>query len=312
MVVLEPAAQAFADDAAHPPFSYELGPEKTRAGLDQLQSGPVAKLDADVRELEVSTSEGPVPVRVVRPTGAPPTLPVILYLHAGWIAGDTSTHDRLVRELATGARATVVFPSFTLSPEARYPTAINQIYDVAGWVRDRGAANGFDASRVAIAGDSAGGTMATVVTMMAKERGGPAFVHQLLIYPVTDAAFDTPSYEQFATGFHVNRRHMQWMWDQYMPDERERGDPHAAPLKASIRDLAGLPPATVITAEADVVRDEGEAYAGKLREAGVPVTGVRYLGTIHDFVMLNALRETTAARAAIAQAIATLRRSLGT
>src|SRR5438270_4324757 len=134
MIVLGPAAQAFADTAAHRPFSYEVGAEKTRAGLDELQSGPVAKPDADIRDIDVMTSEGPVPVRVVRPRDAPPALPVILYLHAGWIAGDAGTHDRLVRELATGARAAVVFPSFTLSPEVRYPTAINQIYDVAEWV----------------------------------------------------------------------------------------------------------------------------------------------------------------------------------
>jgi acetyl esterase/lipase len=311
-IVLEPAAQAFSDAAAKGPFSFEIGPEKTRAGLAQLQSGPVATPVAELRDVDVLTPEGAVSVRVVRPSDAPATLPVVLYLHAGWIAGDAGTHDRLIRELADGVQAAIVFPSFTLSPEARFPTAINQIYAVAEWVRDEGAALGLDPSRVAIAGDSAGGTMATVVAMMAKERGGPSFAHQLLFYPVTDAGFDTPSYEQFATGFHVPRRHVQWMWDQYLPDVERRSDPLAAPLRASTDDLAGLPPATVITAEADVVRDEGEAYAGRLREAGVPVTAVRYLGTIHDFVLLNALQETNAAQAAMTQAIVTLQRALGT
>jgi acetyl esterase/lipase len=280
--------------------------------LADLQSGPIAKPAADIRDVEIVSPEGPVPVRVLRPAGAAPTLPVIIYLHAGWIAGGADTHDRLIRELAHGVRAAIAFPSFTLSPEARFPTAINQIYAVAEWVRDEGPDQGFDPSRVAIAGDSAGGTMATVVAMMAKQRAGPTFVHQLLFYPVTDAGFATPSYEQFATGFHVPRRHVQWMWDQYLPDVARRSDALAAPLHASTDDLAGLPPATVITAEADVVRDEGEAYAGKLRAAGVPVTAVRYLGTIHDFVLLNALRQTDAAEAAITQAIVTLQRALGT
>ncbi len=237
---------------------------------------------------------------------------MILYLHAGWAFGDTTTHDRLMRELAVGTCAAVVFPSFSLSPEARYPTAINEIYAVAQWIWAEGTSHGLDPSRIAIAGDSAGGNMATVVATMAKERDDPAFTHQLLINPVLDAAFDTPSYQQFATGFNVRRDHMQWLWDQYLPDVAQRSDKSASPLRATTAELAGLPPATVMTAEADVVRDEGEAYASKLREAGVPVTAVRYLGAIHDFMVLNAFRETNAATAATAQAINTLRNALGT
>ena len=312
MTVLERAAQEFADAAARPPFLFQLPLEKGRAIFHDIQSGDVAKPDADVNDIDVAA--GPldrVPVRILRPRNATGLLPVILYLHAGWAFGDTTTHDRLMRELAVGARAAVVFPSFSLSPEARYPTAINEIYAVAQWIWADGASHGLDPSRIVIGGDSAGGNMATVVATMAKERGDPAFTHQVLLYPVLDAAFDTPSYEQFATGFNVRRDHVQWLWDQYLPDVAQRSEKSASPLRATTRELVGLPPATVITAEADVVRDEGEAYASKLREAGVPVTAVRYLGTIHDFMVLNALRETNAAGAAIAQVIGTLRNAFG-
>jgi acetyl esterase/lipase len=313
MTVLERAAQEVADAAARPPFLFQLPLEKGRAIFHEIQSGDAAKPDADVNDIEVVAGPlGRVPVRVLRPLTTPGLLPVILYLHAGWAFGDTTTHDRLMRELAAGARAAVVFPSFTLSPEARYPTAINEIYAVAKWVWAEGPSHGLDPSRIAIAGDSAGGNMATVVATMAKDRGDPAFTHQLLINPILDAAFDTPSYQEFATGFNVRSDHVQWLWDQYLPDVAQRSDKSASPLRATTTELAGLPPVTVLTAEADVVRDEGEAYASKLREAGVPVTAVRYLGTIHDFMLLNALRETNAARAATAQSVDTLRNALGT
>jgi acetyl esterase len=313
LTVLEHAAQEFADAAAHPPFLFQLPPEKGRALFHDLQSGDVAEPDAEVNDIDVAAGQlGRVPVRILRPPNTAGPLPVIFYLHAGWAFGDTATHDRLMRELAGGARAAVVFPSFSLSPEARYPTAINEIYAVAQWIWAEGTSHGLDPSRIAIAGDSAGGNMATVVATMAKERDDPAFTYQLLINPVLDAAFDTPSYQQFATGFNVRRDHMQWLWDQYLPDVTQRSDKSASPLRATTAELAGLPPATVMTAEADVVRDEGEAYASKLRAAGVPVTAVRYLGAIHDFMVLNALRETNAATAATAQAISILRNAFDT
>jgi acetyl esterase/lipase len=154
--------------------------------------------------------------------------------------------------------------------------------------------------------------MSAALTLMAKERGDVAFTAQVLFYPVTDARFDTPSYEQFATGYFLRRDAMQWFWDQYTTDEQERARITASPLRATTEQLSGLPPALVITGEADVLRDEGEAYANKLRAAGVAVTAVRYQGIIHDFVMLNALRETHAAESAINLATATLRQALGT
>lgn len=311
-IVLEPEATDFAKATAAPPFLSDLGPEKGRAAVDQVQSSPVAKPEADVADIEVPGGpSGKVAVRVVRPKGAHETLPVVLYVHgAGWVFGNAHTHDRLIREIAVRCHAAVVFPSYTLSPEARYPTAIEQCHAVARWVAEHGVEHALDGARLAIAGDSVGGCMSAAVTLLAKERGGPRFVQQVLFYPVTDASFDTPSYLQFAEHHFLRRDAMQWFWDQYLPDVARRAEPLASPLRASHAQLAGLPPALVITGEADVLRDEGEAYASKLRAAGVPVTAVRFQGIIHDFVMLNALAETQACRGAMTLATAMLRAAL--
>jgi acetyl esterase/lipase len=311
-VVLEQAAQDFADATAKPPYLFDLTPEQGRAAVDEVQSGEIAKPAVDIEDITVAGGpSGEVKVRIVRPEGATGTLPVILYIHgAGWVFGNAHTHDRLVRELAVGANAAVVFPEYSLSPEARYPVAIEENYAVAQWIGGEGAGKGLDGTRVAIAGDSVGGNMAAALTLMAKERGDVAFTGQLLFYPVTDASFDTASYHEFAEGFFLRRDGMQWFWDQYTTDPAQRAEITASPLRATTEQLAGLPRALVITGEADVLRDEGEAYANKLRAAGVPVTAVRYQGIIHDFVMLNALSGTHAARAAIAQAIAFLKAAL--
>ncbi|MFF8932223.1 alpha/beta hydrolase [Streptomyces longwoodensis] len=310
--VLEPAAQAFAEATANPPYLFDLGPVEGRKAVDEVQSGDITKPEADEEWVTVDGGPtGTVRARIIKPRGATGTLPVILYIHgAGWVFGNAHTHDRLVRELAVGANAAVVFPEYDLSPEARYPVAIEQNYAVAQWIVREGAAKGLDATRLAVAGDSVGGNMSAALTLMAKERGDVPLVQQVLFYPVTDASFDTPSYHQFATGYFLRRDAMQWFWDQYTTDETERAQITASPLRATVEQLTGLPPALVITGEADVLRDEGEAYANKLRTAGVPVTAVRYQGVIHDFVMLNALRETHAAEAAITQAVTTLRTAL--
>ena len=312
--VLEPAAQAFAEATANPPYLFDLGPAEGRKTVDEVQSGDIEKPPVDEEWVTVPGGPtGQVSARIVRPAGATGTLPVIVYIHgAGWVFGNAHTHDRLVRELAVGTGAAVVFPEYDLSPEARYPVAIEQNYAVAKWVVEQGATKGLDGSRVAVAGDSVGGNMTAALTLMAKQRGDVPLAAQVLFYPVTDASFDTPSYHQFAEGYFLRRDAMQWFWDQYTTDEAERAQITASPLRASTEQLTGLPPALVITGEADVLRDEGEAYANKLREAGVPVTAVRYQGIIHDFVMLNALRETHAAEAAISQAISALRGALGT
>jgi acetyl esterase len=308
-VVLEPAAAEFAAATANPPYLFDLGPAEGRKVVDDVQSGEITKPAIDEEWITVPGGPtGSVKARIVKPAGATGTLPVVIYIHgAGWVFGNAHTHDRLVRELAAGAGAAVVFPEYDLSPEARYPVAIEQNYAVARWVVAEGAGKGLDATRIAVAGDSVGGNMAAALTLMAKERGDVPLVQQVLFYPVTDAAFDTGSYEDFATGFFLRRDAMQWFWDQYTTDATQRRQITASPLRATPEQLAGLPPALVITAEADVLRDEGEAYANKLREAGVPVVATRYQGIIHDFVMLNALRGTNAAEAAIGQAVSALR-----
>jgi acetyl esterase len=310
--VLESAAQAFAEATANPPFLPDLGPVEARKVLDDVQSGDIAKPQVDETWVKVPGGPaGDVDVRIVRPKGAAGTLPVIVYTHgAGWVLGNAQTHDRLVRELAAGTGAAVVFPEYTRSPEARYPQAIEECWTVALWAASGSAPVGLDSSRIAIAGDSVGGNLAIALTLLAKQRRGVTFRRQVLFYPVTDANFDTGSYQQFAEGYFLRRDAMQWFWDQYAPDEAQREEITASPLRASLDQLAGLPPALVINGEADVLRDEGEAYANKLRQAGVPVTAIRYQGIIHDFVMLNALRETHAADAAITQAIAFLSEGL--
>ncbi|WP_327181743.1 alpha/beta hydrolase [Streptomyces sp. NBC_01334] len=310
--VLEPEAAAFAEATANPPYLFDLPPAEGRKAVDEVQSGEIHKPAVDEEWITVSGGPtGSVRARIVKPAGAEGTLPVILYIHgAGWVFGNAHTHDRLVRELAVGAEAAVVFPEYDLSPEARYPVAIEQNFAVARWIVEEGASKGLDATRIAVAGDSVGGNMTAALTLMAKERGGVPLVQQVLFYPVTDASFDTGSYHQFAEGYFLRRDGMQWFWDQYTTDEAERAQITASPLRATTEQLKDLPPALVITGEADVLRDEGEAYANKLRAAGVPVTAVRFQGIIHDFVMLNALRPTYAAEAAITLAVGTLRDAL--
>ncbi|MFC9948358.1 alpha/beta hydrolase [Streptomyces pratensis] len=311
--VLEPAAAAFAEATANPPYLFELPPAEGRKAVDEVQSGDgVGKPEVDEEWITVQGGPtGEVRARIVKPAGATGTLPVILYIHgAGWVFGNAHTHDRLVRELAVGAGAAVVFPEYDLSPEARYPVAIEQNYAVARWIVQEGATEQLDGTRLAVAGDSVGGNMTAALTLMAKQRGDVAIEQQVLFYPVTDASFDTGSYRQFSTGYFLRRDGMQWFWDQYTTDEAERAQITASPLRATTEQLSGLPAALVITGEADVLRDEGEAYADKLRQAGVPVTAVRFQGIIHDFVMLDALRGTHAAEAAITMAVHTLRTAL--
>jgi len=311
---VEPKTRAFLESVAAQggPQLYELSVEAARKVLSDAQAGEVAKLPVDIEERTVSADAGgEVSIRIVRPKGSVGVLPVVLYFHGGgWVLGDAATHDRLVREVAHGAGAAVVFVNYTPAPEARYPAAIEEAYGATKWVAENGAAIGVDSTRLAVAGDSVGGNMAAAVTLLAKERGGPAIRFQALFYPVTDANFETGSYRDFAEGHFLTREAMKWFWNHYAPDVKERERPTASPLLASLDQLRGLPPALVITAEFDVLRDEGEAYAHKLAEAGVAVTAARYLGTIHDFMMLNAVTQTPAARGAIAQAVEALRRVL--
>jgi acetyl esterase len=241
-------------------------------------------------------------------------LPAVLYMHGGgWIFGSVRSHGRLAGELAVAAAAAVVFIDYALAPEARYPVQIEQCYAVARWVTEQGENHGLDPSRIAVAGDSAGGNMATVLCIMAKERGDVGFVQQSMYYPMTDAltSEDSESYRLFKDGPYGTAATMDWFWSSYLPEQDLRRESTVSPLRATLEELTGLPPALVIVDENDVLRDQGEAYADKLREADVPTACVRVNGTMHDFMMLNALRDTESTRAAMDLAASVFRRAFG-
>jgi acetyl esterase len=303
---VDPTIRSFLEDlnSQDGPQLYELSVEDAREVLINIQKMDVEKLPANIEDQKLPVGpNGNVPIRIVRPNNSKEKLPVVIYLHGGgWVLGNQDTHDRLIREIANGANAAVVFVNITPSPEAKFPTALEEAYAATKYIAENGNKMNLDPSRIAVAGDSVGGNMATVVTMMAKERKGPKIIFQLLFYPVTDSSFYTSSYKQFADSYYLTREAMKWFWDNYLPYKQQRKDPKASPLRANLDELHGLPEALIINGELDVLRDEGEAYARKLNEAGVKVTGVRYLGTIHDFVMLNPLSEVPSTRAAIKQA----------
>ena len=237
-------------------------------------------------------------------------MPVVTYIHGGgWVLGGFDTHERLVRELANKANTVIVFVNYTPSPEAKYPVAFEQAYAATKWVAENGKTININSSSLAVVGDSVGGNMAAAVTMLAKERDGPSIKFQVLFYPVTDASFDTTSYMKYQNGYWLLRDGMKWFWSNYLTDQTNVKDPTVSPLQASIEQLKGLPPALIINGENDVLRDEGEAYALKLSEAGVPVAAVRYHGTIHDFVMLNVITDDPSPRAAIEQASIMLKKT---
>lgn len=311
---LEPTTQAFIDKltAAGGRPIYTLTPTAARKVLDGAQAGPIAELPADIENRTIPGGPtGPVSVRIVRPKGSTNALPAIVYLHGGgWILGDAKTHDRLVRQIANGANAAVVFVNYSPSPEVKFPIPIEQAYAVAKYITAHGADINVDPTRMAIAGDSVGGDMTAALTLMAKTRGDVKFRYQVLFYPVTNAQFTDASYQKFADGPWLTKPAMKWFWNAYAPTVAQRTNVLASPLLASRAQLTGLPPALVITDENDVLRDEGEAYARALMNAGVDVTAVRELGTMHDFVMLNALAETPAAKSAVELANAKLRAAL--
>jgi acetyl esterase len=312
-IALDAAAQAFVemtDPAPHLPVA------DVAAGgliLEETQRDSSAVAVSDEWITVEDGPNAPMRVRIVTPMDSGRPLPVVIYVHgASWMAGfaPAQTHDRLVRELAVQSGAAILFPEYASSPAPRYPAALEQVYATAKWAVADGAAHGLDGTRIAVAGDSEGANLAIALTLLALRRNDIE-VRQLVAFcPATAASFDTESYRLFARGYFLRRDAMEWFWDQYTPDVVEREQTLVSPLRAGLDELADFPPTLIITAEADVLRDEGEAFAAKLRAAKVPTTAVRYEGTIHGFVVLDALKDTTAAKAAVAQASWTLRAAL--
>jgi acetyl esterase len=278
-----------------------------------LQFAPVGRPGADIQDVALPAGfAGAVPVRIVRPRGATGPLPAVMYFHGGgWVRGTADTHDRLAREIATGADVCVVQVMYDRAPEAKYPVAIEQAYAVTEHVCVQAATLGIDPTRLAVAGDDAGATIAAAVTLLARDRQGPKIDLQILFCPIMGADFETESYKTYAQGPWLTRAAMEWYWNAYLPDVARRSELTAAPVLATIDQLRNLPDALVIVAENDPLRDEGEHYARNLSDAGVRVKSVRYNGTIHDFVFLNALADTPATRSAIGQAIGVIRAAFG-
>jgi acetyl esterase len=305
---LDPEAQALVDAMAKlnlKPFE-DSTPEEARELMRSRTAGlgPVAEVAA-VSEHRVPVAGGEISVRLYSPGGAGPHPALVFYHGGGWVIGDLYTHDGLCRALTNAAGCIVASVDYRLAPESKYPVAAEDSYAALGWVAANAARLGIDSRRVAVGGDSAGGNLAAVVALMARDRKGPALVCQALIYPVTDHALDTPSYHENATGYVLTREGMRWFWNHYLARDEQGREPFASPLRAP--SLAGLPPALVITAACDPLRDEGEAYAARLRDAGVPVTLTRYDGMFHGFMRLT--RFLDKARAAVDEMAGTLRKA---
>jgi acetyl esterase/lipase len=290
----------------------QLAPEEARAVLVSVQSS--AKLDvppAQVSEVSFTEEGRKIDLTVVRPAGEKKVVPAFMFFHGGgWVLGDFPTHERLVRDLVADSGAAAVFVNYSRSPEAQYPVAINQAYAATKWVSEFGREIGVDGRRLAVVGNSVGGNMAAVVSLMAKDKGGPEIRLQVLMWPVTDASFETKSYGDYADGRFLTRSMMKWFWDCYAPDPSQRAEIYASPLRAVTGELRGLPPALVQTAGNDVLRDEGEEYARKLDAAGVDVIAVRYSGMIHDWGLLNPISQVPTTRTSLLQVAEELKRRL--
>lgn len=282
----------------------QMKPKEARKVLEGAQrSMKVVQHEVEIEEKTIHVANQDILLHIVRPPRVKGKLPVFMFFHGGgWVLGDFPTHERLVRDLVYSSGAAAVFVNYTPSPEAQYPTAIEQAYAATEWVAEYGEKINVDGTRLAVVGNSVGGNMATVVSLMAKERGTPALRCQVLLWPVTHASFDTGSYHQFAEGHFLTRNMMKWFWDNYTTDKAQRKEIYASPLNATLEQLKGLPPALIQTAELDVLRDEGEAYARLLNAAGVEVTATRYNGLIHDYGLLNPIAHVPAVHSAMHQA----------
>ncbi len=313
-IFLEAQTKGFLDAvaAAGGPPLYTLTPEQARDVLENVQKIDVKKLPADIMDVAFPVGPtGKVEIRIVRPQGTQnEKLPVILYTHGGgWMLGSKNTHDRLVREIAVGSHAAVVFVDYDRTPDVKFPVPHEQAYAALEYVAAHADQLNVDAARIAVAGDSAGGTMAIALSLMSKARKGPKISTQLLFYPVTDNVSDNSSYAAFGDGPWLTKAAMKWFGAALLDKDTDQNDITLFPLRAKVEQLKGLPETLIITAGNDLLRDEGEAFGEKLTNAGVRTTVTRYNGTIHDFVMLNALAGTPAVGAAVEQANAALRKA---
>ena len=290
----------------------QLNPVEARMVLAGAQLSSHATLPAaTVEEKTITVGGKPLVLSIVRPVDQTKPLPAFMFFHGGgWVIGDFPTHERLVRDLVTASGFVAVFVNYSRSPEVKYPVAVNESYEATKWVAEHGKEINVDGNRLAVVGNSAGGNIATVVAMLAKEKGTPLLKSQILFWPVTDFDFETSSYNKFESGYFLTKNMMKWFWNSYAPSEKERNDPHVSPLRATVDELRGLPPTLIQSAENDVLRDEGEAYGRKLNDAGVDVTSVRYNGLIHDYGLLNAISQVPGVRAAIEQAGTELKKRL--
>jgi len=308
------------NSSGDPPI-YTLSPTDARKVLEDVQSGTVGAPEVSETELTIVGPYGnDLKIYLLKPAAtadkgngkatksAPKALPVILYCHgAGWVMGSKHTHDRLIKELVVGADACLAFVEYSRSPEAKFPMAIEECHTALTYLLAEGEKLGIDGHRLALAGDSVGGNMAIALANLCAQKKNVTPLLQVLFYPVTDFGFETGSYKEFAEGHFLTREAMKWFWEQYLASDSEGTNAMASPLKMEMTRLQAMPKTLLITAECDVLRDEGEAFAARLMDAGVDVTALRMLGTIHDFVMLNPLAQTPAARCAIALASAMLK-----
>jgi acetyl esterase/lipase len=310
---IDPQVRAFLADLNKDssPF-WELPQPKPQEILTALQnSTPVDLSGITTVEKRIIQDGHTVKLYIMTPEHVAGKPGVLLFIHGGvWIVGNFQNHQRLLRDLVVGSGQIGVFVEYTPLPAAKYPTQLDESYAALKWVAAHAGEFGADGSRIAIAGNSVGGDMTAALTLMAKDRKGPKISCQVLFIPATDASVDTNSYHEFGTGRFLARAFMKYGWDLYVPDEKTRNSPYVSPLRASDEELKGLPPALVITAENDPLRDEGEAYARRLKNAGVAVTATRYNGMIHDFVLLNAIQEVPGVQAAIRQASDAIRKAL--
>jgi acetyl esterase len=288
---LEPQTKAMLDAMQASGASLDFGHMSAAEARRKMEASPVARGSAEpVAKVEDRMIPGPggqLAVRIYTPD-APAPLPAIVYFHGGgWVLGNLEGSDAQCRTLTNAVRCVTVSVDYRLAPEAKFPAAAEYCYAATLWVADNAASLGCDPKRIAVAGTSAGANLAAVVPLMAKDQGAPAIAFEVLVYPITDGGMNTRSYRENAEGYFLTAASMAWFWEQYINDDKDRVHPYAAPINAP--DLSGLPPALVITAEFDPLRDEGEAYAERLRAAGVPVTCTRYDGTIHSFVSMAAI-----------------------